>query len=176
MLRLDRPATTPAGVARAAAVGAAGAATVLNPAPAPGLFHQAENQPATVLRLLDRGQRMRGQWDIGRARDPGKAAILRKYFIEMELVLSEIYRVLRADSPAIVVVGTSTMRDIDVQTHQCLADIAAEIGFDVVGVVQRVLDRNKRMMPARFGKKTDSMIEQRIHEEYVIGLLKPNQK
>jgi hypothetical protein len=50
--------------------------------------------------------------------------------------------------------------------------LAGELGFDVVGVVQRALDRNKRMMPARFGKKTDSMIEQRMHEEYVIGLLK----
>jgi hypothetical protein len=35
-------------------------------------------------------------------------------------------------------------------------------------------DRNKRLLPARFGKKTDSMIEQRMHEEYVIGLLKPD--
>ena len=54
-----------------------------------------------------------------------------------------------------------------------LADIAGVVGFDVVGVARRLLDRNKRMMPARFGKKTDSMIEQRMHEEYVIGLLKP---
>jgi hypothetical protein len=66
------------------------------------------------------------------------------------------------------------MRNIDIQTHHCLADIATALGFDVVGVVQRVLDRNKRMMPARFGKKTDSMIEQRMHEEYVVGLLKPS--
>jgi hypothetical protein len=29
------------------------------------------------------------------------------------------------------------------------------------------------MMPARFGKKTEAMIEQRMHEEYVLGLLKP---
>jgi hypothetical protein len=28
------------------------------------------------------------------------------------------------------------------------------------------------MMPARFQTRTDSMIEQRMHEEYVIGLLK----
>jgi len=92
----------------------------------------------------------------------------------MESVLAEMYRVLRGDSAAIVVVGTSVMRDIDVQTHYCLADIATEVGFDVVGIAQRVLDRNKRMMPARFGKKTDSMIEQRMHEEYVLGLLKPD--
>jgi DNA modification methylase len=106
-------------------------------------------------------------------RDCKKAAILRKYFIEMKSVLAEMYRVLRQDSAAIVVVGPSVMRELDVETHHCLADIAGGLGFDVVGVVKRVLDRNKRMMPARFGKKTDSMIEQRIHEEYVIGLMKP---
>ena len=105
-------------------------------------------------------------------RDNSKATILRKYFTEMKTVLNEMYRVLRVDSAAIVVVGTSVMRGLDVQTHYCLADIAAEAGFDVVGVAQRVLDRNKRMMPARFGKKTDSMIEQRMQEEYVLGLLK----
>ncbi|MBI4734629.1 MAG: site-specific DNA-methyltransferase [candidate division NC10 bacterium] len=105
--------------------------------------------------------------------DASKAAILRKYFVEMRAVFKEMYRVLRSDSAAIVVVGTSVMRGIDVQTHHCLADIAAELGFNVIGVVRRILDRNKRMMPARFGRKTDSMIEQRMHEEYVIGLLKP---
>jgi len=105
-------------------------------------------------------------------RDNSKATILRKYFAEMKTVLAEMYRVLRVDSAAIVVVGTSVMRDLDVQTHYCLADIAAGVGFDVVGIAQRVLDRNKRMMPARFGRKTDSMIEQRMHEEYVLGLLK----
>jgi hypothetical protein len=82
-------------------------------------------------------------------------------------------RVLRPDSAAVIVVGTSVMRGIDVQTHSCLADIADRLGFDVVGIAKRNLDRNKRMMPARFGKKSDSMIEQRMHEEYVIGLLKP---
>ena len=104
--------------------------------------------------------------------DQSKAAILHKYFVEMMLVFAEMYRVLQKDSIAIVVVGTSTMRGLDVQTHICLADIASSEGFEVVGVAQRILDRNKRMMPARFGKKSDSMIEQRIHEEYVIGLLK----
>jgi hypothetical protein len=104
--------------------------------------------------------------------DTKKAAILRKYFTEMKAVLAETHRVLRNDSAVIFVVGTSMMRGIDVQTHSCLASIAASVGFEVVGIVQRILDRNKRMMPARFGKKTDSMIEQRMHEEYVIGLYK----
>lgn len=106
-------------------------------------------------------------------RDPKKAAILEKYYLEMKITLSEMFRVLREDSPAIVVVGTSTMRGMDVQTHLCLADIADEVGFDVVGMKERTLDRNKRMMPARFGKNTDSLIEQRMHVEFILGLLKP---
>jgi DNA modification methylase len=108
------------------------------------------------------------------ARDRRKSSILRKYFTEMRAVLAEMYRVLRQDAPAIIVVGPSIMRGIDVQTHHCLAEMAQETGFSVIGVVQRSLDRNKRMMPARFGKKTDTMIERRMHEEYVIGLLKPS--
>ncbi len=107
--------------------------------------------------------------------DKSKSEILSKYFAEMKAVLTEMYRVLRYDAAAVVVVGPSMMRGINVQTHRCLADIAAELGFDVVGVIQRMLDRNKRMMPARFSK-TDSMIEQRMHEEYVIGLWKPHDK
>lgn len=106
-------------------------------------------------------------------RDRARAQVLRKYFCEMRDVLAEILRVLRGEGAAVIVVGSSTMRAIDVQTHYCLADIAATLGFDVVGVARRALDRNRRMMPARFGRKSDSMIEQRMHEEYVIGLLKP---
>ena len=120
--------------------------------------------------LPDRAETVIGQLN---ELDSAKALILRKYFCEMRSVFSEMYRVLREDAAAIVVVGTSVMRGFDVQTQYCLAAIAARLGFDVVGVAPRAMDRNKRMMPARFGRKTDSMIEQRMHEEYVIGLLKP---
>ena len=37
----------------------------------------------------------------------------------------------------------------------------------------RRLDRNKRMMPARWNKSNNTGIEARMHEEYVIGFLKP---
>ncbi len=121
-------------------------------------------------RLPDRAEHIIAQ--LSQA-DQSKAGILRKYFVEMRSVVSEMFRVLRPGSAAIVVVGTSTMRGLDIETHHCLADIGAELGFDVVGVARRNLDRNRRMMPARFGKKGDSMIEQRMHDEYVIGLLKP---
>ncbi len=108
-------------------------------------------------------------------KDKKQSEVLKKYFLEMQEVFREIYRVLKPDSAAVVVVGSSTMRGIDVKTHEGLADIAANLQkpFKVAGVVPRRLDRNKRMMPARFGGKSNSMIEQRMHEEFVIGLYKP---
>ncbi|MDZ7379884.1 MAG: site-specific DNA-methyltransferase [candidate division KSB1 bacterium] len=104
--------------------------------------------------------------------DQSKSAILAQYLTDMRAVLAEMYRVLRSGAAAVMVVGPSVMRGIHVQTHACLAAIAAELGFDVVGVVERQLDRNRRMLPARV-RKTDAMIEQRMHKEYVLGLWKP---
>ena len=106
-------------------------------------------------------------------KDSNKAAILRKYFTEMREAIHEMYRVAKPGSATVIVIGTSTMSGMDVQTHLCVADIGQAIGFDVIGVMARQLDRNRRMMPARFGKKSDSMIEQRMHDEHVIGLVKP---
>jgi len=124
----------------------------------------------TTLPLSPKAERVVEKLSL---RDARKAAILRKYFSDMILVIREMRRVLRSGRAAIVVVGSSTMRGMNVETHYCLADIAASIGFDVVDIAERQLDRNRRMMPARFGKKPGSMIEQRMHNEFVIGLLKP---
>jgi hypothetical protein len=87
--------------------------------------------------------------------------------------MQQMFRVLRPHRAVIIVVGSSTMRGIDVETHQCLADVAASVGFDIVGVVERTLDRDKRMMPARFGARGSSGIEERMHHEYVIAGMKP---
>ncbi|MCC6444565.1 MAG: hypothetical protein IT210_14055 [Armatimonadetes bacterium] len=105
--------------------------------------------------------------------DQKKSLILKQYYIDMRQAINEMRRVLLPGRAAILVVGSSTMRGMDVQTHHCLAEIGDSLGFQVIGVVPRQLDRNKRMMPARFGVKSDSLIEQRMHEEYVIGFIKP---
>ena len=106
-------------------------------------------------------------------RDPRKARILQKYLVEMRAALTEIYRVLRAGRAAGIVVGPSTMRGIRVQTQQHLAEISQQLGFDVVGIGRRTLDRDRRMMPARWGNSTMNGIERRMHEEFVLGLVKP---
>ena len=106
-------------------------------------------------------------------RDARKAATLRRYFGEMAAVIAEMRRVLKPDGAAVVVVGTSNLRGIDVETHRGLAAIGESAGLDLAGIGERRLDRDKRMMPARWGAQPRSQIEERMHGEYVIGLVKP---
>ena len=108
-------------------------------------------------------------------RDTGKARVLDRYFRDMADAIGEMARVLRDGAAVVIVVGPSVMRDVLVPTHQCLADIAAAAGLDVVGVAPRNLDRDRRMMPARNGPRTaleSTGIERRMHTEYVIGAVK----
>ena len=105
--------------------------------------------------------------------DCRKAIALRRYFGEMSCVIREMLRVLKPGKAAVVVVGTSNLRGLDVETHKGLAAIGEQVGFELVAIGVRRLDRDRRMMPARWGGANGSQIEQRMHEEYVLGLLKP---
>ncbi len=106
-------------------------------------------------------------------RDAKKAAALRRYFGEMAAVIEEMWRVLKKGRPAVIVVGPSNLRGLDVETHKGLAALGERAGFEVAGIGVRRLDRDKRMMPARWGSQRHSQIEERMHQEHVIGLIKP---
>jgi len=102
-----------------------------------------------------------------------KGVSLRRYYVEMTLVLQEMFRVLRSQKPAIVVVGNSTLAGVDAQVDNSLVEIGKKIGFQVPMVGIRELDRNHRMMPAGSSVDKHSQIQQRMHEEFVIGFHKP---
>jgi hypothetical protein len=105
--------------------------------------------------------------------DKKKGLALRRYYSEMTRVLREMYRVLKSGRASIVVVGSSVMRGIDTKTQECLAAVGRQIGFDVPSIGVRTLDRNRRMMPAGMDVNLASQIQQRMHQEFVIGFYKP---
>jgi DNA modification methylase len=106
--------------------------------------------------------------------DSRKENVLRKYFYEMRKVLSEIYRVLVPGKYAVIVVGTSTMRGIDVKTPHCLANIAEhDVSFKLIGIKTREIDRDRRMLPVSGGFLKNIGIEKRMHTEEIILLEKP---
>jgi len=106
-------------------------------------------------------------------RDEKKGRVLHRYYSEMTRTLREMFRVLKPGKAAIVVIGSSTMRGKDTETQTCLAEIGREVGFEIPKIGVRCLDRNRRMMPVGAKLDLDSQIQQRMHEEYVIGFYKP---
>ena len=104
--------------------------------------------------------------------DRKKATALRRYFGEMTTVIGEMHRVLKQGRCAVVVVGTSNLRGIDVETHKGIATIGESLGFELAHIGTRRLDRDKRMMPTRWGGGRQTQIEKRMHDEHVVGLMK----
>lgn len=107
-------------------------------------------------------------------KDQRKAHILKKYFQDMQTTLREMKRVLKADRAIVMVIGPSIMRCISIPTHLCMEEIGKELGFKIFGNTLRPIARNRRLMPARFKTNELSMIEQRMHEEYVLAFWKEN--
>lgn len=106
--------------------------------------------------------------------DRKKGQVLRRYYSEMTRVIREMYRVLKPGKAAIMVIGNSQMRGRDTETQNCLADIGRMTGFEVPAIGIRRLDRNRRMLPAGLKIDHSSQIQQRMHQEYVIGFYKPD--
>lgn len=105
--------------------------------------------------------------------DHRKGQVLSRYYWEMTRVIREMYRVIKPGKAAITVVGSSKIKGIDTNVQGCLAEIGRAVGFEVPLIGVRRIDRNRRMMPARQQTNLDSQIENRMHEEYVIGFFKP---
>jgi DNA modification methylase len=108
---------------------------------------------------------------VGR-KDKNKGEVLRRYYTEMAGCLAEMFRVLKPGKGTVVVVGSSVIRGVDTETGECLADIGKSTGFELIGIAERRLDRNRRMMPARENGEKASQIEERMHKESVVGLYK----
>ncbi len=106
--------------------------------------------------------------------DERKGMVLRRYYSEMKRVLGEIQRMLKPAKAAVLVVGSSVMRGIDTQTDRCLAEIGESLELPCVGIGVRSLDRDRRMMPTSSKARIDSQIEKRMHQEFVLGFLKPD--
>jgi hypothetical protein len=65
------------------------------------------------------------------------------------------------------------MRGVEIPTALILAELAERVGFRLVGVKDRPIDRNRRLMPISHASDKTG-IEARMHGEQVIALIKRN--
>ena len=105
-------------------------------------------------------------------KDERRAAVVAYYFRDIETALREMLRVTAEGRAVILVVGSSTIRGVGIRAPTVVAELAVSVGFNVVGVAKREIVRGARMMPVSH-KSSRSGIEARMHEEGVIGLIKP---
>lgn len=110
--------------------------------------------------------------DKVRLRSPRRAKALERYYQDIAQVMREAYRVLEPGRSAVFVVASSRLAGVDTRADLCLSEIAQAVGFQMVGVGTRRIHRDRRMMPASRHAGDVSAIEQRMHQEYVIGLIK----
>ncbi len=104
--------------------------------------------------------------------DKRRAQIIVRYFSEMTDAIGEMLRVLRPGRASVIVVGSSTVRGVRVRTGEALGEIAEAVGFKLVGIGERTIDRDKRLLP--FSARSNGMgIEARMHTEEVVCLVKP---
>ncbi len=101
-----------------------------------------------------------------------KGIALHRYYSEMTEVLTEMFRVLKHQRASIIIVATSIINGLNVVTQNCLAEIGQNIGFEIVHIGVRNINRDKRMLPT--GRENNhTQIETRMHNEYIIGFWKP---
>jgi len=105
-------------------------------------------------------------------KDQGRAAVVGHYFADMQVALGEMLRVTAKGRAVVLVVGSSTIRGIGIKAPAVLAELASGAGFRVVGVGRREIARDARMMPVSH-RSSRQGIEARMHEEGVLGLLRP---
>ena len=96
---------------------------------------------------------------------PERAALVYKYFQDMRQAVSEMYRVLKNDAYAILVVGNNIVLKKKVRTYRLLTDLATSEGFKEVLILKDKI-RSRGMKTKRHNSGG------LIKEEYVIVLKK----
>jgi hypothetical protein len=95
------------------------------------------------------------------------AKLAQRYFLDMESVLSEAFRVLKPGRHAVLVVCPSNIRKVAVPTHDIFVEIASEVGFRLKKRYVRTISERRRLLPymSQFGG--------RMSTEYVLVFQRP---
>jgi hypothetical protein len=70
------------------------------------------------------------------SRDERRAAVVAHYFREMRMALREMLRVTAKGRAAVIVVGSSRIRGIEIEAPNVLAELASYVGFDLIGIAE----------------------------------------
>lgn len=95
-----------------------------------------------------------------------------RYVIDLTSMLGEIYRVLRSQGKAILVVGNSTLKGITINNARAVSLIAEHKGFIVQPPTRRRIPASRRYLPPP-SKGDQSDLKKRMRTEMILRFEKP---
>lgn len=104
-------------------------------------------------------------------RSNGSLAKLAGFFADLEAATTQMWRVLRPGGHAVVVIADNTVKGHRVRAHAALAEIAGQVGFQVVTRHPREIDTVRRRFPVgNFG------FDGPMTHEHVVVLRRPRRR
>jgi DNA modification methylase len=101
-----------------------------------------------------------------------RRAILRRYFYDLDRVLSEMKRVLKPGGACVLVLGRSTVGKCVVDTPAIVVRLARANNFEHIGTRFRRINPLRRSLPFPSARRWANGLGKRMAEEAVIGLAK----
>ncbi|WP_245795720.1 hypothetical protein [Actinacidiphila alni] len=101
---------------------------------------------------------------------PRTLGILHRYARDMLEVASELHRVLRPESPAVLVVGNSTVRGTFVDNASVVRRASEQMGFATHDISERELPTNRRYLPPP--SAAGAALDLRMRKEVVLTMRK----
>jgi hypothetical protein len=96
--------------------------------------------------------------------------ILRRFFHDMDTVVSELYRVLGEGGACVFVLGKCYVAGHIVDTPAIIARIAEKRGLTHIGTVYRNLNRHRRSLPFPRGGAAAGSLGKRMEQEAIVAL------
>jgi hypothetical protein len=106
-------------------------------------------------------------------KDDRRRAMVRRYLADMKTTLQETYRVLKPGGVAIFAVGPSMISRAKYDGGLVLGQLAAQVGYSVVGVARRDLSSSNRSLPPPKRNSRSEAIHRRMACELYVGLQRP---
>jgi DNA modification methylase len=90
-------------------------------------------------------------------KDERAAKEVANYFNDMQSVVKEMYRILRNDGRACIVIGNTTLRDIKIKSAEVFAQLLENAGFEEVDIIKRSIPN--KLIPTIRDKTTGKFVK-----------------
>jgi DNA modification methylase len=95
-----------------------------------------------------------------------------RYIYDLYLLMEEIFRVMKPQAKAVLVVGNSCLKEIFIKNTEAVKIAAEAAGLKFENEEERELPANKRYLPV-FNKESESSLAKRMRTESILAFIKP---